>query len=146
MVVLRGDAVLPQDVVQAALEGRLDPRTAGIKEEDRHLRVVRGWRPASVLRLVAEIGHHPRPVVVVGDAGPCLLQFIQHLLVADSVPKPVHLEVERDIRMKRVIPDRKPAYDLWTAERHLKHSFLRRRPDRKIQVGRAPNQPALTPN
>ena len=48
MVVLRGDAVLPQDVVQEALEGRLDPRTAGIKEEDRHLRVVRGWRlPAS---------------------------------------------------------------------------------------------------
>jgi hypothetical protein len=105
MVFIRSDAVHRQEIVHETLEGRLDPRIARVDEESRRLRVIGAGQAATGgQRLVAEIEHLRRPVVVAFDASPRRPQLLEHLLLVDPSPESVHLEVERDIRVKRVIP------------------------------------------
>ena len=97
-MVLRRDAVILQNDVHESLEGGLDPRIGGIKKKYRHLGVI-GRRQATASReaAIAELGHLSRPIIVIADAGTDSLQFLQHLPVADPVPEPIHLEIQRDI-------------------------------------------------
>jgi hypothetical protein len=106
VVVIGGDAVPGLDVVQEPLQCRLEPRIARVDEELSTSGVISGRQlTAGRQRLVAELEHLPRPVVVTGDPGRCRPHLIEHLLLAHPAVEPVHLKVERDIRVKRVIPD-----------------------------------------